>query len=177
MNLSVEEYIQNYAALAIKEMRTSGIPASIILAQAICESNCGNSSLALETNNHFGIKCKSQWDGMIHVEYDDDHNEDGKRIESCFRKYDSIFDSYTDHTNFLLSSHRYRSLFQLPYYDYKAWAKGLEASNYSSNIEYATLLIRIIENYRLDQFDNPSYSEKSASRPGIAFEKEVGKSN
>ena len=88
--MSVEQYVVNHWQLAVEEMKLSGIPASITLAQAICESNSGNSTLAKDTNNHFGIKCKSYWQGMIHFEYDDDLDQDGERIKSCFRVYESV---------------------------------------------------------------------------------------
>jgi len=170
---NVSTYIDSYQMMAILQMKESGIPASVILAQAICESNSGSSPLAISTNNHFGIKCKSNWEGMIHFEFDDDLDVDGKRIESCFRKYDNIEESYKDHTIFLTGSQRYRHLFKLPFYDYKNWCKGLQDCYYSSNPEYANILIGIIEKYDLAQYDDPNILNIHLLEPTIGFEMEI----
>ena len=170
---NVSNYIENYWTMAILQMKESGIPASVILAQAICESNSGSSTLAISTNNHFAIKCKSNWTGMVHFEFDDDLDVDGKRIESCFRKYDSIQESYKDHTTFLTGSQRYRHLFKLPFYDYKNWCKGLQECYYSSNPEYGNILIGIIETYGLAQFDDPNLLNVESQKPSIGFEMEI----
>ncbi len=173
--MSIEQYVDAHWYLAVEEMRVSGIPASITLAQAICESNTGNSNLAKSTNNHFGIKCKSSWDGMIHFEYDDDLDRDGQRIKSCFRVYESVEESFKDHTKFLTESQRYRPLFKHAFYDYKNWAEGLQSCHYSANPEYAEILIRIIENYKLSQYDDPSLFTEM-KEPVVSFEMEVGRS-
>lgn len=147
------EYIQRWQLLAIEEMNRSGIPASITMAQACLESADGNSELARKSNNHFGIKCKSNWKGKK-VYYDDDEKNE------CFRKYRSVEDSYIDHTNFLMSNPRYGSLFKLKTTDYKGWARGLKKAGYATSRTYAHRLIDIIEEYKLYRLDKKiSYEE------------------
>ncbi len=142
---SREGYIIKYKDLAIKQMQTHGIPASITLAQACLESADGNSRLAIEANNHFGIKCHD-WSGPKIYEDDDEKNE-------CFRKYARVEDSYTDHSDFLRYRDRYKFLFDLEPTDYKAWAFGLKKAGYATNPQYPQLLIKIIEDYNLAQYD------------------------
>ncbi|MBN2213082.1 MAG: glucosaminidase domain-containing protein [Bacteroidales bacterium] len=140
------EYISEYKDLAIKEMERTGIPASITLAQGILESGCGNSRLALKANNHFGIKCHD-WNGKK-LRHDDDARKE------CFRKYESVEESYRDHSDFLVSKSRYASLFLLDPDDYRQWAVGLRKAGYATSPTYAEALIRIIEEnklYLLDQ--------------------------
>jgi hypothetical protein len=144
--ISVQEYIDQYKHWAIDEMKRSGIPASITLAQGMLESNNGNSTLALRGNNHFGIKCHD-WKGKSIRHHDDERNE-------CFRKYKSARDSYVDHTNFLMNTPRYSFLFELDQTDYKGWAKGLKKAGYATSPTYASALIRIIEENELNQFDS-----------------------
>lgn len=126
-------------------MATHGIPASITLAQGILESRDGNSRLAKEGNNHFGIKCHSDWEGKRIFEDDETRNE-------CFRKYANARESFDDHSNFLKKP-RYAALFELESDDYKGWAKGLRECGYATNPDYAKLLIRIIEENELTQYD------------------------
>ncbi len=145
-------YIDTYCVLAIQQMNTSGIPASIILGQAIIESNFGTSRLATEANNHFGIKCKSYWTGETFYHKDDDY-KNGRLIESCFRSYSSSIKSYRDHSNFLVNTERYRKLFELSSDDYKGWANGLKDAGYATNPRYAEMLINTIEKYKLNRFD------------------------
>lgn len=140
------EYIQKYQVLAIEEMNRSGIPASIKMAQACLESADGQSELARKSNNHFGIKCKSNWTGKK-VYYDDDARNE------CFRKYKTVEDSYIDHTNFLMNNPRYWELFQLPSDDYIGWAKGLKKAGYATARDYDKRLIKIIEDYQLYRLD------------------------
>lgn len=142
-----QEYIERYKALAIAHMEHYGIPASIILAQGILESDSGNSSLAQRSNNHFGIKCKRDWTGE-RVFHDDD--EKGE----CFRKYATVEDSYIDHSEFLDKQPRYDSLFVYSPTDYRSWARGLKAAGYATAPDYAERLIRIIEDNRLDLLDS-----------------------
>jgi hypothetical protein len=140
------EYIEKYSDLAVKEMKRSGIPASITMAQALLESNNGRSDLALTANNHFGIKCHLTWTGNRFY-YDDDD------LDECFRVYKRVKDSYEDHSLFLMTRSRYDFLFDLNPTDYKAWARGLKTAGYATNPKYADLLIKIIEDnnlYRLD---------------------------
>lgn len=141
-----QEYIARYKSLAIDHMERYGIPASITMAQGILESDCGNSSLALRSNNHFGIKCKRDWTGD-RVYHDDD--EKGE----CFRKYESVEDSYIDHSEFLDKQPRYDSLFVYEATDYRSWARGLKAAGYATAPDYAERLIRLIEDNRLDLLD------------------------
>ena len=138
-------YIEQYKDVAIAEMNTYGIPASIKLAQAILESGNGNSYLAREANNHFGIKCGGVWNGPSVRRSDDGPND-------CFRVYKSPHESFRDHSEFLLRK-RYEKLFTLAKDDYKGWARGLKAAGYATNPRYAELLIDLIERYDLQQYD------------------------
>jgi len=147
-------YIGQYRDLAIVEMYRSGIPASITLAQALHESNYGTSQLAQAANNHFGIKCKSSWVGETYFYEDDDYDNRGKLIASCFRSYETDIDSYVDHSNFLMSRPNYGRLFSFQRTDYKSWAYGLKQSGYATDPDYASKLITKIEKYGLDQYDH-----------------------
>jgi len=144
--MDIDEYIETYKNIAIAEMRASGIPASIKMAQAILESGFGNSELAVFANNHFGIKCHG-WPGLTYTYTDDEPDE-------CFRKYGDPIDSFYDHTAFLTSRPWYAFLFDLNPMDYKSWAHGLSQAGYATNPRYPELLINLIERhslYRLDQ--------------------------
>ncbi|MDP2335514.1 MAG: glucosaminidase domain-containing protein [Bacteroidota bacterium] len=154
--LSREEYIRKYYKLAISEMERSGIPASITMAQGCWESQNGNSELATEGNNHFGIKCKSEWQGKK-IYHDDDAKHE------CFRKYAHAEASYIDHTNFLMSGSRYSFLFQLDPKDYKGWAQGLKKAGYATDPMYPDRLIKIIEENRLFLYDEYGDNRKLAS--------------
>jgi LysM repeat protein len=143
--LTRKEYITTFSDLAMREMLRVGIPASITLAQGCLESNNGNSTLALRGNNHFGIKCHD-WEGKKIYHDDDKRNE-------CFRSYASAYESYMDHSHFLSSKDRYASLFELNPHDYRGWAKGLKKAGYATANNYATLLIRIIEENELFRYD------------------------
>jgi len=144
----VNLYIREYREIAIQEMLMYRIPASITLAQGIHESNAGQSSLAKYANNHFGIKCHTDWFGKTLNHHDDAPNE-------CFRKYDSPMESFRDHSYFLTQRTRYKGLFDLEITDYKGWAKGLQAAGYATNPKYAESLIRTIETFSLFQYDQP----------------------
>lgn len=144
-NISTADYIRQYKDLAIQEMQRTGIPAAIKLAQGILESAFGNSKLALISNNHFGIKCKTEWLGD-RVFYDDDEKKE------CFRKYNSVEDSYIDHSNFLKTREHYAFLFTLDATDYKAWATGLKKAGYATSNSYPAQLIKIIEDNNLQQY-------------------------
>ena len=159
-----EEYIKTYKDLAIRQMKSHGIPASIILAQACLESGDGNSRLAREANNHFGIKCHN-WTGETILHDDDEKNE-------CFRKYSHPEGSFTDHSEFLRYRERYKILFDLDPLNYKAWAHGLKSAGYATNPDYARLLIKIIEDYRLYLFDSSS-SELPPSPSQVENEYEI----
>jgi flagellum-specific peptidoglycan hydrolase FlgJ len=153
MKPHVVTYIETYKYAAIDEMVRSGIPASIIMAQAIVESNAGISGLARESNNHFGIKCKDYWTGSAHYCPDDDRDAKGNLIPSCFRKYDSVYASYADHSDFLMNTPTYRFLFAYDRTDYELWAKGLQLCGYASDPGYADKLIRTIRLYNLQELD------------------------
>ena len=140
------EYIDKYKDEAIFQMKKYKIPASITLAQGILESGDGNSELAKKSNNHFGIKCHSDWQGD-RVYYDDDQKNE------CFRKYFSFIDSFEDHSKFLLQP-RYAALFEYELTDYKSWAKGLKKAGYATNPNYAKLLIKVIEENKLYKLDD-----------------------
>ena len=145
-NKQYEAYIKKYRDIAVEEMRKYHIPASITLAQGLLESGAGQSTLARKSNNHFGIKCGSDWDGKS-VRYDDDARNE------CFRAYKHPKQSYEDHSKFLASRSRYAFLFKLKITDYKGWAKGLKKAGYATDRRYAQRLIDIIELYDLDQYD------------------------
>ena len=141
----VSNYINTYKDIAVAEMKRTGVPAAITLAQGIHESGAGNSKLVLESNNHFGIKCKSNWTGES-VKHDDDAKAE------CFRKYPASEQSYKDHSNFLKNGQRYASLFELDPTDYKGWANGLKKAGYATNPKYPEVLIKLIEDYNLQDF-------------------------
>ena len=151
-NLS-ESYIDRYKTIAISEMERTGIPASIKLAQGLLESGSGQSTLSREANNHFGIKCGGSWTGKTYKHKDDDY-VNGKLIKSCFRKFESAYESYIAHSEFLTTQRRYASLFSLSRQDYYSWAKGLKKAGYATDPAYATKLIDLIEKYQLFQYDD-----------------------
>ena len=140
------EYIQRFALLAVEEMEEYKIPASITLAQGILETGGGQSRLAEQANNHFGIKCKKEWTGETMT-----HDDDAKG--ECFRKYTSVRESFRDHSKFLAERPYYRKLFDLKLTDYKGWAHGLKKAGYATNPRYAQILISKIEKHRLQEFD------------------------
>ncbi len=161
--LSPDDYIKKYKSVAIKHMKDYGIPASITLAQGMLESGFGNSMLAREANNHFGIKCHNGWTGETYFKDDDKKNE-------CFRKYKSAELSFRDHAHFLTSYKRYAFLFDLKPADYKGWAKGLKKAGYATNPEYPKKLINLIERYELYKFDKEEPKEKR----GLFFKNRSG---
>ena len=149
-NKQYEAYIKKYRELAVEEMKKYHIPASITLAQGLLESGAGQSTLARKSNNHFGIKCGSDWYGKT-VSHDDDARGE------CFRAYKHPKDSYEDHSKFLAGRPRYASLFNLNITDYKGWARGLKKAGYATNPRYADQLIGIIELYELYKYDDKNY--------------------
>ena len=151
----IQNYINTYKGLAIAEMQRTGVPASITLAQGIHESGAGMSQLSLASNNHFGIKCKSNWTGES-VRHDDDAKGE------CFRKYPSATDSYKDHSDFLKNSQRYASLFSLDPTDYAGWANGLKQAGYATNPKYPQVLIKMVEDYHLQDYTMIALEKKSA---------------
>ncbi|HLP32160.1 MAG TPA: LysM peptidoglycan-binding domain-containing protein [Bacteroidia bacterium] len=162
---TTEQYIQQYKDVAIAEMKRSRIPASITLAQGILESGNGNSRLATEANNHFGIKCKKEWTGRTLYEDDDAPQE-------CFRAYPTAEDSYRDHSDFLVKSARYAFLFDLAPTDYKGWAEGLKKAGYATNPNYPQLLINFIEKHNLQQYDGGELNIQPALPAPVTEKKE-----
>jgi len=154
-------YITAFKGVAIEEMNTYGIPASITLAQGILESGSGNSSLARYANNHFGIKCTADWKGKAYYK-DDDQNND------CFRVYKDARESYKDHSEFLKRK-RYSFLFELDKNDYRNWAIGLKTAGYATNPKYPDLLIGVIEKYKLYQYDQPESEREKIAREDRVF--------
>lgn len=144
--LTPEQYIASYKHFAVRSMKKKGVPASITLAQGLLESGNGNSWLARTANNHFGIKCASDWKGPS-VRKDDDTKDE------CFRKYASVEHSYDDHGDFLRGRKWYAPLFQLRITDYKGWAHGLKKAGYATDPAYPQKLISLIERYQLQQYD------------------------
>jgi len=152
------DYARLYKDAAISEMNRTGIPASIKLAQGILESASGQSELALNANNHFGIKCGNDWNGKTHHKKDDDRDPSGNLVESCFRKYNTPQESFMAHSEFLRDprkSNRYGFLFNLDRRDYRSWARGLQSSGYATSPIYANQLIDLIERLRLYEYDQP----------------------
>ena len=141
-----EKYISTYAEIAVQEMHRSGVPASITLAQGMLESGNGKSILATKANNHFGIKCHNDWNGG-RVYHDDDAKGE------CFRSYTHAHQSYRDHSDFLRYRDRYKFLFDLKPTDYKSWAYGLKKAGYATDPSYPAKLIKLIEEYNLQQYD------------------------
>ncbi len=159
---SYERYILTYYPIAVEQMVRHNIPASITLAQGLLESGAGNSKLSRSSNNHFGIKADKSWKGKRTSSMDN-----GKLC--YFRKYNSVRDSYEDHSMFLVNRQRYASLFKLKKSDYKGWAKGLKKAGYAEDPAYPTKLINLIERYGLQRYDE--YTMKDVKRAdGVAFE-------
>ena len=147
-----EVYIAQYSGIAVAEMYRSGVPASITLAQGLLESGAGQSTLAKDGNNHFGIKCHNNWKGRTLLADDDKKNE-------CFRAYDNAEESFRDHSDFLRFRDRYKFLFDLETTDYKGWAHGLKQAGYATDPSYAVKLIKYIEDFRLYDFDGKTVEQ------------------
>jgi flagellum-specific peptidoglycan hydrolase FlgJ len=143
----IKLYVANFNEIAKSNMKTHGIPASIILAQGILESGAGKGKLAQSANNHFGIKCHKGWTGDS-VKHDDDAEQE------CFRKYAQASESYKDHSLFLTTRSRYATLFKLDKGDYQSWARGLKAAGYATDVKYPDKLIGLIERFELYKYDN-----------------------
>ncbi len=154
---SYQKYIEQYNELAIRHQQKYRIPASITLAQGILESGAGQSELARKSNNHFGIKCHSDWRGG-RVYHDDDLRGE------CFRKYGRVEESYEDHAHFLVDRPRYAPLFELTITDYKGWARGLQKCGYATDKAYANKLIKMIEDYELYRYDSSRGGKATPSR-------------
>lgn len=158
------QYIDKYKDLAVSQMKKYGIPASITLAQGLLESDAGRSMLAVEGNNHFGIKCHTDWTGKK-MYHDDDRRDD------CFRVYRNVEGSFEDHSLFLTTHSRYAFLFDLKTTDYVGWARGLKKAGYATNPAYAEKLIEIIERYNLDMYDKGGkFKKENAAAVGFAHQ-------
>jgi LysM repeat protein len=151
--MSPEDYINAFKDDAIKEMYLHRVPACITLAQGMLESGNGNSALCRNANNHFGIKCHKEWGGERYIMDDDSAGE-------CFRKYENVLDSYSDHSLFLFSRSRYAALFELPLNDYKGWCYGLKKAGYATDPRYPERLIELIERYKLQDLNTIENSPK-----------------
>lgn len=160
---SADEYIETFAEIAQFEMKTYGIPASITLAQGLLESGFGNGELTRKTNNHFGIKCHTGWEGDYARHDDDERGE-------CFRKYNHPMHSFRDHSLFLTTRSRYASLFDLPKHNYRAWARGLKKAGYATDRHYPQKLIQLIERYQLYRFDAEVLGKDYAGLPEAVSE-------
>lgn len=147
--MTPEEYIARFRDAAVTDMQKTGVPASITLAQGMYESDYGNSPLAKNANNHFGIKCHKEWTGPT-------FHQDDDAADECFRKYNNVQESYDDHSYFLRSRDRYKFLFDLDIKDYKGWANGLKKAGYATNPKYASKIIDLIERFHLSDLDDAS---------------------
>jgi len=154
--LTSVQYIDKYKSIAIQEMNAFGIPASITIAQGLYESGAGNSELARVANNHFGVKAGLSWNGRVYYKDDDNRND-------AFRVYNSVEESFRDHSNFLKKKN-YAALFQLDLTDYKGWARGLKRAGYATNPQYPEIIIGIIEKYNLQQYDQPAVTNQLAQQ-------------
>ena len=161
-----QKYIRKYAPTAVSEMKRTGVPASITLAQGLVESAAGESTLASKSNNHFGIKCHSDWKGKK-TYYDDD------KAKECFRVYSNAAASFKDHSDFLRYQDRYKFLFDLDPTDYKGWARGLKKAGYATDPKYADKLIKVIEDYELYKYDGDQAAEVPESPNAIEHPVEV----
>ena len=150
-----EKYIAKYHELAINEMQLFGIPASITLAQALHESANGTSQLALKANNHFGVRCSSNWNGKR-------FHRNGNKKNYCFRKYNTVAEAYQDRSSFLSKNKKYAFLFKYSQQDYIHWAKGLQRAGYASSKTYAKQLINTIKRYNLAQYDKMGNSKNDS---------------
>ena len=148
-----QKYIEDYKDIAMVEMQRYNIPASITLAQGILESGSGQGRLARYGNNHFGIKCHATWDGKT-ITHDDDEKSE------CFRKYRYAYESFEDHSQFLVNRNRYKALFDLSPTDYEGWAHGLRKAGYATDPTYAKKLIALIKKFELHQYDNQVIAAK-----------------
>jgi hypothetical protein len=169
--LHYSNYVDNNLKYALQYARSKKIPVSICLAQAMHESAAGQSTLALQANNHFGIKAidTTKWTGERYFIEDDDYDKNGVLKKSPFRKYTSVEASFRDYADFLSKNKRYQHLFYIPVDDYRAWANGLVAAGYATDPEYATYLIEKIEKYELYKYDLPIEASKLPNNEKIAL--------
>ena len=165
---AIEDYVEKHHKTAINEMKRSGIPASILLAQAIIISEQGLAKMAIESNNHFATKCGNAWSGDATFKKQTD-----SVIESCFRVYPDAATSYSDYTNLMMEDKACRDLFQHSYYDYQSWANGLEKCLNAADKAYAAKLIKLIKKYDLSKCDSPESFSPVVQKPIIGYEFEI----
>jgi len=165
---AILDYVQKHHETAINEMKRSGIPASILLAQAIIISELGSADMAVKNHNHFATKCGKGWSGEATFK-----NPNGSVIESCFRAYPDAAASYSDYTNLLMEDRACRDLFQNSYYDYESWANGLQECLDTSDKAYAAKLIKLIKKYDLSKYDSPESFSPVVQKPIIGYELEI----
>ncbi len=158
----IRQYVETYKDIAVEEMQRTGVPAAITLAQGIHETGAGKSDLVLQSNNHFGIKCKADWQGET-VYHDDDARGE------CFRKYADGADSYRDHSNFLKNRKPYAFLFTLDPLDFEGWAWGLKKAGYATNPRYPQILIQLVNDYNLQDYTLIAMGKKPLSDAGAAW--------
>lgn len=159
----IVNYVEDFKEVAMQEMKLYKIPASITLAQGILESGSGSGRLAVEANNHFGIKCHTGWTGG-RIYHDDDEDQE------CFRTYNDASYSYRDHSLFLTDRRRYAGLFELDQDDYKGWANGLREAGYATDRRYPQKLISLIERYELYRYDNIALGKAFDEKPRVVAE-------
>ena len=164
--VTAEQYIEQFKEVAISEMKRTGVPAAVTLAQGILETESGNSELVRRSNNHFGIKCKSDWTGTS-VNHDDDAKGE------CFRSYKTAGESFRDHSDFLHGNTRYGFLFSLDVMDYKGWAYGLKRAGYATNPRYPEILISNIEQFNLQQYSLLALQESAGTDSLLANNKRM----
>lgn len=163
---TIEAYILKYRDIAMEEMQRTGVPASITLAQGIHETGAGTSDLVIKSNNHFGIKCKTEWEGEKVYHDDDERGE-------CFRKYNDPTISYRDHSDFLKTRPYYSSLFNLDPTDYEAWAFGLKKAGYATNPKYPQILIKLIRDYSLQNYTLIALGKQSPDANALDWAKQT----
>lgn len=168
-----QEYAVQYAPEAMEQMKRYGIPASITLAQGILESSNGQSQLARNENNHFGIKATASWinnGGKYGLYTDDKPNEK-------FCSYASVGDSYEHHSQFLKNNGRYKNCFKLSPDDYKGWSRSIEKAGYATGGSYAANLQKIIEANGLDKYDKQVMTEMKAQGKSFGTEQNARSTN
>lgn len=165
---SVVAYVEAHRVLAMQEMKRSGIPASILLGQAILASDHGSKELAADFNNHFAMKCGHAWDNETIFSKDDN-----SIVEVCYRAYPDAKSSFADYTDMVMNSRSCRDLFQNSYYDFEAWAQGLGACLHQSDKQYAARLIKLIKKFDLTKYDSPAVFSPAVKKPIIGYEFEI----
>jgi len=165
---AIQAYVEQHYNIAIKEMKRSGIPASILLAHAILTSENGLASLVADNNNHFAIKCGHGWKGGTVFK-----NKHHSITEECYRAYPNAAASFSDYTDLMMEDKTCRSLFQHSYYDYKSWAKGIQECLNTKDKNYAETLVKLIDKFDLDQYDSPAVFSPVVQKPIIGYEFEI----